>query len=226
MSPCKPRRAALIGIVDYRVTVCMPLYFTITGDTAKKPIELTFDPKGKPDNALDSPSLAKPSPLSSDVGGRGGKSKKVAASKKAPVDKSFGDLAIDVGKPPTDPTVALTRNDPSVSGAAQGDTPPEEDEGLSKANTEEAGEEQSASSGESDGDSTGLEGDASRSKKTARDKFKTCENCQLVINERIQVCAGCKKVAYCNYRCQKAHWKVHKKTCSYALKKDAKDRTG
>ena len=32
------------------------------------------------------------------------------------------------------------------------------------------------------------------------------------------MCAGCKKVAYCNYRCQKAHWKQHKKTCSYALK--------
>ena len=25
------------------------------------------------------------------------------------------------------------------------------------------------------------------------------------------VCAGCKKVAYCNYRCEKAHWKQHKK---------------
>ncbi len=88
--------------------------------------------------------------------------------------------------------------------------------------------EQSALSGDSEEDeATGkLDGDAAKSKKTARDKFKTCENCQLVINERIQVCAGCKKVAYCNYRCQKAHWKVHKKSCSYALKKDTKDRTG
>lgn len=66
----------------------------------------------------------------------------------------------------------------------------------------------------------------SKSKRTARDKFKTCENCVQVITDRILVCAGCKKVAYCNYRCQKAHWKMHKKSCSYALKKDAKDRTG
>ena len=63
-------------------------------------------------------------------------------------------------------------------------------------------------------------------KKTARDKFKSCENCDMEIVDRILVCAGCKKVAYCNYRCQKAHWKRHKKTCSYALKKEAKDRTG
>ena len=63
-------------------------------------------------------------------------------------------------------------------------------------------------------------------KKTARDKFKSCENCDMEIVDRILVCAGCKKVAYCNYRCQKAHWKKHKKTCSYALKKEAKDRTG
>lgn len=83
------------------------------------------------------------------------------------------------------------------------------------------------SSGDSEEDVTDRpDVDGPKSKKTARDKFKTCENCQLVISERIQVCAGCKKVAYCNYRCQKAHWKVHKKTCSYALKKDAKDRTG
>lgn len=65
-----------------------------------------------------------------------------------------------------------------------------------------------------------------RPRKTARDKFKTCENCQTEIVERILVCAGCKKVAYCNYRCQKANWKTHKRSCSYALKKDAKDCTG
>ena len=66
----------------------------------------------------------------------------------------------------------------------------------------------------------------SKPKKTARDKFRACENCDTEIVDRILVCAGCKKVAYCNYWCQKAHWKQHKKTCSYALKKDNKERTG
>ena len=55
-------------------------------------------------------------------------------------------------------------------------------------------------------------------KKTGRDKFRACENCNMEIADRILVCAGCKKVAYCNYRCQKAHWKQHKKTCLYAFK--------
>lgn len=59
-------------------------------------------------------------------------------------------------------------------------------------------------------------------RKTARDKFRQCENCNQVIHERIQLCSGCKKVAYCNVQCQKTHWKQHKKTCSYALKKEGK----
>ena len=75
-------------------------------------------------------------------------------------------------------------------------------------------------------DDLDLDADAKASKKTARTKFRTCDNCSTEIIERILVCAGCKKVAYCNYRCQKANWKAHKKTCSYALKKEAKDRTG
>ena len=60
----------------------------------------------------------------------------------------------------------------------------------------------------------------SKPKKTARDKFRACDNCDTEIVHRILICAGCKKVAYCNYRCQKAHWKQHNKTCLYALKKD------
>lgn len=75
-------------------------------------------------------------------------------------------------------------------------------------------------------ESTGSTGSSSRSRTTARDRFKTCVNCNETILDRIQLCAGCKKVAYCNFRCQKAHWKTHKQTCSYALKKDPKDRTG
>lgn len=61
-----------------------------------------------------------------------------------------------------------------------------------------------------------------KTRKTARDKFRQCENCDQVIRERIQLCSGCKKVAYCNVQCQKTHWKLHKKTCSYALKKESK----
>lgn len=66
----------------------------------------------------------------------------------------------------------------------------------------------------------------SRSRVIARSKFKNCDNCGEEIVSRILVCAGCKKVAYCNFRCQKASWKVHKKTCSYALRKDGKESTG
>lgn len=60
----------------------------------------------------------------------------------------------------------------------------------------------------------------------ARNKLKFCDNCGQEILTRVQACAGCKRVAYCNFRCQKASWKVHKKTCSYALRKDGKESTG
>ena len=59
-----------------------------------------------------------------------------------------------------------------------------------------------------------------------RNRLKFCDNCGKEILTRVQACAGCKKVAYCNFRCQKASWKVHKKTCSYALRKDGKESTG
>ena len=62
----------------------------------------------------------------------------------------------------------------------------------------------------------------SKIRKTARDKFRSCENCREDIRDRIQLCSGCKKVAYCNSQCQKSHWKIHKKTCTYALKKGEK----
>lgn len=58
----------------------------------------------------------------------------------------------------------------------------------------------------------------SKARKTARDKFRHCENCSQEIMERIHLCAGCKKVAYCNNQCQKSHWKQHKKTCTYIQK--------
>lgn len=60
----------------------------------------------------------------------------------------------------------------------------------------------------------------------SRAKLRFCDNCGQEILTRVQVCAGCKKVAYCNFRCQKASWKQHKKTCSYALRKEGKESTG
>ena len=65
----------------------------------------------------------------------------------------------------------------------------------------------------------------SQSKVAAREKFRSCENCGSIIEERILVCSGCKKVAYCDRKCQKAHWKAHKKACSHKVTKD-EDCTG
>ena len=65
---------------------------------------------------------------------------------------------------------------------------------------------------------------ASQSKVAAREKFRSCENCGSEIEDRILVCSSCKKVAYCNRQCQKAHWKAHKKTCSHKVNKE--DCTG
>ena len=64
----------------------------------------------------------------------------------------------------------------------------------------------------------------SQSKMAAREKFRSCDNCSQVIEERILVCSSCKRVAYCNRKCQKAHWKSHKKTCSH--KAGREDCTG
>ena len=58
----------------------------------------------------------------------------------------------------------------------------------------------------------------------AREKFRFCENCGSEIEDKILVCSSCKKVAYCNRQCQKAHWKSHKKTCSHKVSKE--DCTG
>jgi hypothetical protein len=64
-----------------------------------------------------------------------------------------------------------------------------------------------------------------KSRKTARDKFRRCENCDMEISDRIQLCSGCKKVAYCNNNCQKSHWKQHKKTCTYIQKASEHEKT-
>ena len=81
---------------------------------------------------------------------------------------------------------------------------------------------QAAAKSSEDTATNGMADTKSKNRKTARDKFRKCENCNQEILERIQLCAGCKKVAYCNLQCQKTHWKQHKKTCSYAQKPSEK----
>lgn len=71
-----------------------------------------------------------------------------------------------------------------------------------------------------DGSIEGEASQADKSRKTAREKFRQCDNCNNSITASIRLCSGCKKVCYCNRDCQKAHWKDHKKTCSYVVKKE------
>ena len=77
-----------------------------------------------------------------------------------------------------------------------------------------------------DGDDSVSSEEDSRAHVIARERFQCCDSCGNKIATRILLCAGCKKVAYCNFRCQKASWKVHKKVCSYALRKGGKESTG
>ena len=71
---------------------------------------------------------------------------------------------------------------------------------------------------------TTFDAKSTKSRITARDKFRCCENCGQEISDRIQLCAGCKRVAYCNSQCQKAHWRQHKKSCSYVQKPASEPR--
>ena len=110
----------------------------------------------------------------------------------------------------------------ATGGIAEDPALPEDDLALDPDEIVHSKHDQPPEMMEDDEDSS----DESRSHTVAREKFKYCENCGQEITSRILLCAGCKKVAYCNYRCQKASWKVHKKTCSYALRKDGKESTG
>lgn len=63
-----------------------------------------------------------------------------------------------------------------------------------------------------------------RLKKTARDKFRFCGLCDKPVTKKILVCAGCKRVCYCDISCQKIHWKKHKTLCDFV--KNKKELTG
>ncbi|KAG0314173.1 hypothetical protein BGZ99_008304 [Dissophora globulifera] len=58
--------------------------------------------------------------------------------------------------------------------------------------------------------------------------MSTCGNCgksSADIGEALKRCAKCKSVQYCSHDCQKAHWKVHKKTCTSATQGTAASTT-
>ena len=46
--------------------------------------------------------------------------------------------------------------------------------------------------------------------------IRTCAQCGKE-SEELKVCAKCKMTYYCNYDCQKLHWKIHKSTCKTSL---------
>lgn len=43
---------------------------------------------------------------------------------------------------------------------------------------------------------------------------RTCDNCGKRSKTKLQTCARCEGVSYCNAKCQKEHWKEHRNTCS------------
>ncbi len=43
--------------------------------------------------------------------------------------------------------------------------------------------------------------------------LKHCQECQKDEGELFH-CSSCKKVYYCNVKCQRKHWKIHKLSCS------------
>jgi TPR repeat protein len=59
---------------------------------------------------------------------------------------------------------------------------------------------------------TGASTDSSLTDSTSLDM--ACEACRGILKDKDSMrCGGCQTVSYCNADCQRAHWKVHKKTC-------------
>lgn len=55
-------------------------------------------------------------------------------------------------------------------------------------------------------------------KKEISKRIGTCANCQKSEEAnfsklKMKLCARCKSVRYCGVKCQRAHWKIHKKEC-------------
>ena len=48
-------------------------------------------------------------------------------------------------------------------------------------------------------------------------KENFCDFCQSQSQSLLQ-CSGCGWASYCNQKCQKSHWKIHKKQCSKPYK--------
>jgi hypothetical protein len=46
------------------------------------------------------------------------------------------------------------------------------------------------------------------------DKRRRCEQCSKTTSAKLQKCAVCRKVYYCNRECQLAHWQQHRLMCS------------
>ena len=55
--------------------------------------------------------------------------------------------------------------------------------------------------------------DASHGSGRDAQRNNACANCRGPGKPRLLVCASCKNVSYCCVKCQKADWKVHKKSC-------------
>lgn len=47
----------------------------------------------------------------------------------------------------------------------------------------------------------------------ASDGCASCNGHRDPSSNRLQRCAGCKRVMYCSVECQRAHWPIHKKLC-------------
>ena len=41
-----------------------------------------------------------------------------------------------------------------------------------------------------------------------------CFHCNTSMSEKPKYCSACKFACYCSKECQRAHWKVHKRTCN------------
>mmetsp|Transcript_16934 Transcript_16934/g.26420 ORF Transcript_16934/g.26420 Transcript_16934/m.26420 type:complete len:539 (-) Transcript_16934:176-1792(-) len=58
--------------------------------------------------------------------------------------------------------------------------------------------------------------------KQKRKEDRCCEYCQKRPDTKLLICSGCHESAYCNSKCQHAHWKEHKKTCKASNPKGIK----